>query len=202
VAHGDIERDTFEDFESYPAGTAPGPLLSVGAQVSIGFPSIGSAHFNGFGVETNNAWVPVVTSGPPCISGKCLGASISPLYSPFFGTPTPPVSMTFNDFLPGTTGFGVVLPEGVAPLSIAVQGATSSLFITDVAMAPRPGGISYGFADSEGMLSVTFTGAGAFDDAITAQMTQMAPIPLPPAGALLLIGLAGFAVHRRRVREA
>jgi hypothetical protein len=194
VGYNTVVPETLEDFESYPPGFSGEPIPPDGNGTIIlppvgGSDPGGSGRFTGFSVETNFAWAPSVLDAPPC-QDQCLGVTVSPLYSPIAGTPPPPVVMVFEDFLPGTKSFGTEV-FGAAPFSIVVQGATASLVVTTFGSPGEWGSI--GVFDPQGLVSVTFEGAEYFDDVVT---SRMAPIPLPPAGALMLLPLVGLALLR------
>jgi hypothetical protein len=197
VNYDAIIPETLEDFEKYPPGSSGEPIPPAdGGGLIVIPPAVGPGtggvgRFTGFSVETNIAWAPTVWDAPPC-PDQCLGVAVSPLFSPVAGAPTPPVVMMFKDFLPGTTSFGTEVFGGSAPFSIVVQGATASLAVTAFGSAGE--WESFGVHDPQGLVSVTFEGAEYFDDVVT---SRMAPIPLPPAGALFLLGLAALTLLRR-----
>lgn len=195
VAYDAIVPGTLEDFEGYPPGSTGEPAPPAGGGGTIAFPPVfdpgvgGSGRFTGFSAETNSAWAPTVLDAPACI-GQCLGMTVSPLYSPIAGTPTPPILMTFKTFLPGTKSFGTEFLGGSALHSIVLQGATTSLVVP---VGSTGGWESAGFHDPEGLVSVTFRGAEQFDDVVT---SRMAPIPLPPTSTLMLLGVLGMTLLR------
>ncbi len=195
VDYASIVGGRLEDFERYAPGTTgrpdpAGPVIAPPGSSETG-------RFDGFGVTTNFAWLASVSAALPFCGprDKCLETTVSPLYSPVAGTPDPPVITRFDGFDPGVKSFGLRLPGGFESLLVTVTGANSAFTFATAGGGGPKDELAFGFFDREGLVSVVFEGPGRFDDVVT---SRLAPVPLPPAGGLLLLGLGGLALLRRR----
>jgi hypothetical protein len=171
-----------EDFEGYAPGTG----------------GTGPVFYDGFSVQTSFEYQALVSDEAPfSAANKGLKSSVSPLYSPIAGTPMPPPTATFTDFRPGTTSFGIRLPGASVPYRGEVEGASGTLGFFSFVAPDDPGVFSavlaMAFHDPGGITRFSITGPAEYDDVVTA-------IPLPPAGALLLLALGGLGLLGRRAR--
>ncbi len=175
----DLLKGVTEDFERYAPGSGGGS---------------GPVFYDGFSVETGlEHWALVSDEAPCSAADQCLASFVSPLYSPVVGTPMPPPTATFTNFLPGTTSFGIRLPGTFGSYSGRVEGASGTLGFLGFVLEPGHlfGPLTMAFQDPGGITSFSITGPAEYDGVITA-------IPLPPAGVLLLLALGGLGLAGRR----
>ena len=142
----------------------------------------------------------LVSDEAPCgAADQCLQLFPSPVFSPVVGTPPAPLVTTFSGFLAGTRSVGFRLPGSFPALAVEVTGARSGLSVLTLPTEGTLGPGAFGFFDPEGIVSIRFDGPAAFDDVVT---STVAPVPLPGAVGLLLLGLGGLALVRTRAVSA
>lgn len=182
----DLLRGVAEDFQGLAPGSGGGT---------------GPVFYDGFSVETGfEHWALVSDEAPCSAADHCLKSFVSPLFSPPAGTEAPPPTATFTNFRPGTQSFGIRLP-GTFPGFIAImEGASGSLGTFGFVLEPGQllGPLTLAYHDPGGLSKFTLTGPAEYDDVV---VSAMAPVPLPPAGALMLLAIGGLGLARAAIRR-
>ena len=197
VDYNSLDGRTLEDFE----GLQPGELSSLEkafVQVTgLIFlpppePDAGPFAFRGFSFVPAPAFITAISDEPPCApENHCLATWSSPTIDfPVGGAPD--AGGTFQGFDAGTTGFAVRLSGEPSLVSIIAHGGSGT------ASYELHGVSSLGMFDAQGLNSVEVRKVQFFDEIITAG-AAVAPVPLPAAGTMLLVGIFGIAMLRRQV---
>lgn len=179
-----------EDFNNIPAFGSPAPSLTVD---TFTVTQIGGNN----GVQTNSF---VNSRNPDFADGDVrLGVADRAVNE-----------LVFDQFAPGTSAFGLDIFSDVAGelgVTLVTGTGTSTRFVT-VGQSSLNNPISsfVGLTDDNGILSVSFdfpdpSGNFSIPTVDNVFVGQIAPVPLPAAFSLLLIGLGGLGVVSRRARK-
>lgn len=182
---------TVQDFNNIPAFPSPRPSLALDTfTVTQSTPNAG--------VQTNA----FVNSRNPNFANGDVRLGVAD---------RPGNLLTFDAFAPGTSAFGLDIFSDVAgTLSVAVTttlGTTTSLLTVGRSTLEDPISSFFGITDDAGILSVAFnfpdpSSSFSLPTVDNVFVGAIAPVPLPAALPMLLLGLGGLGLMSRRRKTA